>query len=82
MEDDMMNDFSDVELRDSYRSRNKSMADCLDFFTKFLAKLDYYLDKIEDLDETLPASEEVADSGEVTDEYKRSVRSSKVSAKF
>ena len=50
IEEEMMNDFTDLELRNAYKMRNKSMTLCLDFFTKFLAKLDYYLDNIEGLE--------------------------------
>ena len=79
----MMNDFSDHELRDAYRSRNASMANCLDFFSKFLAKLDYYLDKIEDQDETVLASsedigqEEEEEEEQVLSEFKRNARANK-----
>ena len=74
-----MNELSDHDLRDAYRSRNASMANCLDFFSKFLAKLDYYLDKIEDLDETvLASSEELGkEEEEVLSESKRNARASR-----
>lgn len=59
IEENMMDEFTDHELRDAYKTRNKNMTLCLDFFTKFLAKLDYYLDNIEGLDEE---SDEVDES--------------------
>ena len=63
-----MNDFSDHDLRDAYRSRNTSMANCLDFFSKFLAKLDYYLDKIEDIDVTSSEEKEPSKGEEEEEE--------------
>lgn len=67
VEEKMMNDFTDDDLKESYRLRNNDMGLCLEFFTKFLAKLDHYLNNINDL-------ENLVVSGEDESGYKRETR--------
>lgn len=71
IDEEMMNEFTDLELRNAFKLRNKSMTLCLDFFTKFLAKLDYYLDNIEGLESEEEESGEIAN---YDNSYAREVR--------
>ncbi len=50
IDEKMMNEFHDQELRHAYGIRNKNMGLCLEFYTKFLAKLDYYLNSLDALE--------------------------------
>ena len=50
IDEKMMNEFHDQELRHAYVIRNKNMGLCLEFYTKFLAKLDYYLNSLDALE--------------------------------
>ena len=77
----MMNDFTDADLRDAYKERNTNMAKCLEFFSKFLAKLDYYLNNIEGLDMSDTESEEKSQEEESEQQYDDSTSTEKRSAR-
>jgi hypothetical protein len=81
IDESMMNDFTDADLRDAYKERNTNMAKCLEFFSKFLAKLDYYLNNIEGLDMSDTESEEKSQEIESEQQYDDSTSTEKRSAR-
>lgn len=63
IEEKMMSELSDLDLAQAYNLRNSEMASCLNFFTKFLAKLDHYLSNIESLENISISNEENSSDG-------------------
>jgi hypothetical protein len=58
LNEDMMKEISDVELKRLFKGRNSDMASCLDFYTNLLAKLDEFFASIDELEPEQEESKE------------------------
>lgn len=79
IDEKMMNEFHDQELRHAYGIRNKNMGLCLEFYTKFLAKLDFYLNSLDALE--IESDEEEPEEYEYVVPEKRQARNKLLKSK-
>ena len=75
LNEDMMKEISDVELKSLFKARNGDMASCLDFYTNLLAKLDDFFASIDELEpEEEEEEEEMEESHELENPEKSSMK--------